>query len=190
MPKRNQTLGEFIIENQADFAYSSGELSRLINSIRLAAKVVNHEVNKAGLVDIIGAHGETNIQGEVDVQELEKEGFGENPLFTCFVAEVDGRIEGMALIYFRFSTWKGRTVHLEDLIVRQEKRGTGLGSALYKKVISHAFELGVKRTEWVVLDWNQNAIDFYERSGATVFKDWNTVQMDEQAMRKFVEKLK
>ena len=64
MPKKNQTLGEFIIENQADFAYSSGELSRLINSIRLAAKVVNHEVNKAGLVDIIGAYGETNIQGE------------------------------------------------------------------------------------------------------------------------------
>lgn len=70
MAKRNQTLGEFIIENQADFAYSSGELSRLINSIRLAAKVVNHEVNKAGLVDIIGAHGETNIQGE-DQQKLD-----------------------------------------------------------------------------------------------------------------------
>ncbi len=70
MPKRNQTLGEFIIENQADFAYSSGELSRLINSIRLAAKVVNHEVNKAGLVDIIGAFGETNVQGE-DQQKLD-----------------------------------------------------------------------------------------------------------------------
>ncbi|HSP82590.1 MAG TPA: class 1 fructose-bisphosphatase [Gillisia sp.] len=70
MPKKNQTLGEFIIENQADFAYSSGELSRLINSIRLAAKVVNHEVNKAGLVDIIGAYGETNIQGE-DQQKLD-----------------------------------------------------------------------------------------------------------------------
>ncbi|WP_034893419.1 class 1 fructose-bisphosphatase [Gillisia sp. Hel_I_29] len=64
MATKNQTLGEFIIENQQDFAYSSGELSRLINSIRLAAKVVNHEVNKAGLVDIIGAFGETNIQGE------------------------------------------------------------------------------------------------------------------------------
>ncbi len=64
MPKPNQTLGEFIIENQADFPGSSGELSRLINSIRLAAKVVNHEVNKAGLVDIIGAYGETNVQGE------------------------------------------------------------------------------------------------------------------------------
>ena len=70
MSKPNQTLGEFIIENQADFAYSSGELSRLINSIRLAAKVVNHEVNKAGLVDIVGAYGETNIQGE-DQQKLD-----------------------------------------------------------------------------------------------------------------------
>ncbi|MBT8296293.1 MAG: class 1 fructose-bisphosphatase [Gramella sp.] len=70
MPKKNQTLGEFIIENQADFPGSSGELSRLINSLRLAAKVVNHEVNKAGLVDIIGAYGETNIQGE-DQQKLD-----------------------------------------------------------------------------------------------------------------------
>jgi len=70
MAKRNQTLGEFIIENQADFAYSSGELSRLINSIRLAAKVVNHQVNKAGLVDIVGAVGETNVQGE-DQQKLD-----------------------------------------------------------------------------------------------------------------------
>jgi len=70
MPKPNQTLGEFIIENQSDFPGSSGELSRLINSLRLAAKVVNHEVNKAGLVDIIGAYGETNIQGE-DQQKLD-----------------------------------------------------------------------------------------------------------------------
>lgn len=70
MSKRNQTLGEFIIENQSSFKYSSGELSRLINSIRLAAKVVNHEVNKAGLVDIIGTAGDTNIQGE-DQQKLD-----------------------------------------------------------------------------------------------------------------------
>lgn len=70
MARQNQTLGEFIIENQAEFKYSSGELSRLINSIRLAAKVVNHQVNKAGLVDIVGAAGETNIQGE-DQQKLD-----------------------------------------------------------------------------------------------------------------------
>ena len=121
------------------------------------------------------------------VGTLEKEGFGEQPLFHAFVAEVDGKIEGMALVYYRFSTWKGRTLHLEDLIVREEKRGTGLGNALYKKVIQYAKEKGVKRVEWVVLDWNQHAIDFYERSGATVLKDWYTVQMDEAKMVKFVE---
>ncbi len=70
MTKTNQTLGEFIIENQSSFKYTSGELSRLINSIRLAAKVVNHEVSKAGLVDIIGAAGDANIQGE-DQQKLD-----------------------------------------------------------------------------------------------------------------------
>ncbi len=70
MSRKNQTLGEFIIENQEEFQYSSGELSRLINSIRLAAKVVNHQVNKAGLVDITGTAGETNIQGE-DQQKLD-----------------------------------------------------------------------------------------------------------------------
>jgi len=70
MPQKNTTLGEFIIENQSEFKYSSGELSRLINSIRLAAKVVNHEVNKAGLVDILGTAGDVNIQGE-DQQKLD-----------------------------------------------------------------------------------------------------------------------
>jgi len=70
MSLKNQTLGEFIIEHQQSFKYTSGELSRLINAIRLAAKVVNHEVNKAGLVDIIGAAGDTNIQGE-DQQKLD-----------------------------------------------------------------------------------------------------------------------
>ena len=70
MSHKHQTLGEFIIENQSSFKYTSGELSRLINSIRLAAKVVNYEVNKAGLVDVLGAAGDTNIQGE-DQQKLD-----------------------------------------------------------------------------------------------------------------------
>lgn len=125
---------------------------------------------------------------EVDIEDLEKEGFGPKPLFNCFVAEVNNKIEGMALVYFRYSTWKGRTVHLEDLIVRENQRGTGLGSALYKKVIEFAREQGVKRTEWVVLDWNTPAIDFYKKSGASVLTDWHTVQMNEQAMKSFLEK--
>jgi len=120
-------------------------------------------------------------------EDLVKDGFGTIPLFTCFVAEVNGEIQGMALLYYRYSTWKGRTVHLEDLVVRQEMRGTGLGSALYKRVIDYSREQGVKRTEWVVLDWNTPAIEFYERSGATVLKDWYIVQMDEVAMNAYLK---
>ncbi len=123
----------------------------------------------------------------ITAEDLVKDGFGTNPLFTCFVAEVNGLIQGMALVYYRYSTWKGRTVHLEDLVVRQEMRGTGLGSALYKKVIDYSREQGVMRTEWVVLDWNTHAIEFYERSGATVLKDWHIVQMDEIAMNAYLK---
>lgn len=121
----------------------------------------------------------------VTVDELIKQGFGDNPLFNTFVAEVDGEIIGTALFYYRFSTWKGKTIHLEDLIVKQEKRGTGAGSALYKEVIRFAKQDGVRRVEWVVLNWNTHAINFYERSGATILQDWLTVQMDEEGITKF-----
>ncbi|MEX2350355.1 MAG: GNAT family N-acetyltransferase [Flavobacteriaceae bacterium] len=123
----------------------------------------------------------------VTVEELQKEGFGENPLFKCFVAEVEHKIVGMALVYFRFSTWKGRTIHLEDLIVNNKMRGTGIGSALYQEVLKYAKAQGVKRVEWVVLDWNEGAIKFYERSGAKILKDWRTVHMDEQGITNFID---
>jgi GNAT superfamily N-acetyltransferase len=121
----------------------------------------------------------------VTVAELEKDGFGNDPLFYTFVAEENGEIIGMALFYYRYSTWKGKTVHLEDLIVKQGKRGIGAGSALYKEVIKFAKQQGVRRVEWAVLNWNTHAIDFYERSGATIFQDWLTVQMNEEGITKF-----
>lgn len=121
----------------------------------------------------------------VTVAELERDGFGVNPSFYTFVAEEAGEIIGMALFYYRYSTWKGKTIHLEDLIVKQEKRGTGAGSALYKEVIKFAKQHGVRRAEWAVLNWNTHAIQFYERSGATIFQDWLTVQMNEEGITKF-----
>ena len=72
----------------------------------------------------------------VTVDDLIRDGFSENPLFQCFVADVDGEIIGMALYYYRYSTWKGKTIHLEDLIVKESKRGTGAGFALYKEIIN------------------------------------------------------
>lgn len=124
----------------------------------------------------------------ISAEDLKRDGFGKNALFRCFVAEAEGKIEGMALCYFRYSTWKGKTVHLEDLVVRKSMRGKGLGNALYRRVIEFAKNEGVKRAEWVVLDWNKHARDFYSRSGATVFTDWCTVQMEEKAMKQYLDK--
>jgi GNAT superfamily N-acetyltransferase len=122
----------------------------------------------------------------VTVEDLQRDGFGEKPMFTCLVAEVEHEIVGMALLYFRYSTWKGKTVHLEDLIVKKSMRGKGIGAALYRKTMEFAKENKVKRVEWVVLDWNKNAVDFYEKTGATILKDWWTVQFDEQSLDEFL----
>jgi len=125
---------------------------------------------------------------EISEEDLLRDGFQENPLFTCFVAEINKTIVGMALCYFRYSTWKGKTVHLEDLIVQQNFRGKGIGKALYKKTLQFAVENNVKRVEWVVLDWNKNAVDFYKNSGANVFNEWNTVQFEEKAFKNYLNR--
>lgn len=122
---------------------------------------------------------------EITVDDLIKNGFSANPLFNVIVAEQDQKIIGMALYYNRFSTWKGKTIHLEDLIVTENMRGTGAGYALYAEIINIAKREGVKRVEWVVLNWNEAAINFYKKSGATVLEDWYTVQMDCNGIEKF-----
>ena len=126
----------------------------------------------------------------VTVADLERDGFGDNPLFYTFVAEAEGSIVAMALYYYRYSTWKGRTIHLEDLIVKAEMRGSGLGFALYKEIIAQGKKDGVRRIEWNVLDWNTPAIDFYEKSGAIVLKDWLVAQMSENGIDNFLSKIK
>ncbi len=123
----------------------------------------------------------------VTVADLEKDGFEKVPLFKTFVAELDNEIVGMALFYPRYSTWKGPTIHLEDLIVTKSKRGLNIGKALYTKVLEYGYNEGVKRIEWVVLDWNIPAIEFYKRSGAVILDDWNTVQINEHAIKNYLE---
>ena len=122
----------------------------------------------------------------VTVDDLIRDGFSENPLFQCFVAEEENEIIGMALYYYRYSTWKGKTIHLEDLIVKENKRGTGAGFALYKEIIKQGKTDNVRRIEWNVLDWNTPAIDFYEKSGAKVLGDWRVVHMDEIGVNNFI----
>lgn len=124
----------------------------------------------------------------VTVEDLQKHGFGATPLFKIFVAEMENEIIGMALFYPRYSTWKGPTIHLEDLIVTEQKRGLKIGSALYKKVIEYGYNKGVQRIEWAVLDWNEPAISFYESTGANVLRDWDTAQFHRDEMKKYLNK--
>jgi GNAT superfamily N-acetyltransferase len=126
---------------------------------------------------------------EVTVADLERDGFGANPLFQTLVAESDGVIPGIALFYNRYSTWKGKTIHLEDLIVSEKYRGSGIGMKLYQAVMEEAKKQNVRRVEWNVLDWNTPAISFYEKTGAVVFKDWLVAQMDEEGLTHFIERM-
>jgi len=126
---------------------------------------------------------------EVTVVDLEKGAFENPKQFVCFVATYDGIVEGIALVYNRFSTWKGPILHLEDLIVSQNKRGTGLGTALLDEVVKYGHSLGVKRISWEVIDWNEPAITFYEKKGAHVKRDWDVVHLDEKGIKNYISNI-
>ena len=126
---------------------------------------------------------------EVTVDDLKRDGFGTKKLFHCFVAESNSKIVGMALLYNRYSTWKGPIIHLEDLVVTNEMRGTGLGTALLNEVVKYGADHGVKRINWEVLDWNEPAIKFYEKKGAIVLRDWDVVQLDEKGIQNYINSL-
>lgn len=126
---------------------------------------------------------------EVTADSLIADGFGNQPAFKCFVAEVADNVVGAAIVYNRFSTWKGKILHLEDLIVNQSMRGHGIGSALLDEVVKHGHGLGVKRINWEVISWNEGAIKLYERKGARVLRDWNVVHLDENGIKNYIDNI-
>jgi len=99
----------------------------------------------------------------VTLQHFEDSGFGENPVWWAFVAEVDGTVEGFALYYIRYSTWKGQRMYLEDIIVTEKMRGKGLGKLLFDALIAETKEKKFSGMVWQVLDWNEPAINFYKK---------------------------
>lgn len=127
---------------------------------------------------------------EITAADLVRDGFGNAPKFHCFVAQVAGSLAGIALTYPRYSTWKGPSLHLEDLIVKDTMRGRGIGTALLDAVINYGADQGVKRISWEVLDWNEPAIVFYEAKGAQVLRDWNVVHLDETAIAAYLRAAK
>tara|TARA_B100000768_G_scaffold67820_2_gene65218 strand:+ start:343 stop:819 length:477 start_codon:yes stop_codon:yes gene_type:complete len=109
---------------------------------------------------------------EMTAVQLERDGFGENPLFHVIVAEKEAEIIGMAFYYYKYSTWKGSCLYLEDLVVREASRKDGVGSKLFEAVIRVAKLKKVKRMEWQVLDWNEPAIKFYNKYNAELDSEW------------------
>ncbi len=108
----------------------------------------------------------------VSLEHFTESGFGKNPVWWAFVAEVDGVIQGFALYYIRFSTWKGQRLYLEDFVVTEEMRGKGLGKLLFDQVIEEARSRKLDGVSWQVLEWNETAINFYKKYDAVFDSEW------------------
>jgi len=112
-------------------------------------------------------------------------GFGENPVWKAFVAEVDQVIVGFALYYTRYSTWKGCRLYLEDFIVTEAFRGKGLGKILFEKVIEEAKNGNYSGMVWQVLDWNEPAINFYNKYQAQLESGWLNAALAKEQIKAF-----
>jgi len=117
--------------------------------------------------------------------EMELDGFGENPIYKFFVAESEDGIVGIALYFTAYSTWKGRTLYLEDLVVTERLRRAGIGRMLFNAVAREAKETSAKRFAWQVLEWNEPAIAFYKKIGATLETDWYNCRMTEEQIKQY-----
>ena len=115
-----------------------------------------------------------NALSEVSITltQLEKDGFGEKSVFSFLVAEKNNEIIGMALYYTKYSTWKGKCLFLEDLVVNKKNRRSGVGSKLFEAIIKTAKETNMQRVMWKVLDWNKLAINFYKKYNANISNKW------------------
>lgn len=108
----------------------------------------------------------------VSLAHFEESGFGAQPVWWAFVADVDGNVEGFALYYIRFSTWKGQRMYLEDFYVTETMRGSGIGKRLFDRLLVEAKEKGFNGVVWQVLEWNEPAINFYKKYGASFDAEW------------------
>jgi GNAT superfamily N-acetyltransferase len=112
------------------------------------------------------------------VADLERDGFGPHPFFSCLIAEHDGQPAGFALYFFNYSTWVGRPgIYLEDLFVVPELRGRGVGRVLLRRMAAIAVEQGCQRMQWQVLDWNTPAVEFYRAMGGEFLDEWRDVRL-------------
>jgi GNAT superfamily N-acetyltransferase len=121
----------------------------------------------------------------ITLDDLKKDGFGERPLFEIIILEEENQIIGMALYFISYSTWKGKCIYLEDIIIRESHRGKGYGKLLFEAVISKSKSFGAKRISWQVLSWNEPAINFYKKYNASVNNEWLNGRLVEDQINAF-----
>lgn len=121
----------------------------------------------------------------VTLNDMERDGFGENPIFSFFVAETDGKVVGIALYYIKYSTWKGKCVFLEDIIVTEAYRQYGIGKKLFDEVVKVAKAMNVKRLEWQVLEWNEPAIKFYKKLNTHFDEEWINCKLTDKEIQAY-----
>ena len=121
--------------------------------------------------------------------DMEKDGFGEHPVFILQVAEADGIVAGMAIYFIKYSTWKGKGIYLDDIVVNEAYRGKGIGKKLLDAVIADSHRLGAKQLHWQVLDWNTPAIEFYKKYNASMDVEWINCKLNEQQLAELAMKI-
>jgi len=114
----------------------------------------------------------------VSMEEFVAAGFGDRPVWEAFVAEVDDRIVGISLFYIRYSTWKGRRLYLEDIVVTESMRGKGIGKLLFEETWKLCRDRRYSGMVWQVLEWNEPALNFYKKYGATFDAEWINASME------------
>jgi ribosomal protein S18 acetylase RimI-like enzyme len=149
--------------------------------------VMNQQIRKAtkedcpammNLIRELALFEKAPEQVTVSLQHFEESGFGQNPVWWAFVAELDNKIVGMALYYIRYSTWKGQRMYLEDIIVSEAYRRLSLGKLLMNALINEAKVKNFEGINWQVLGWNQLAIDFYKKFNSNFDEEWVNVSLE------------
>jgi GNAT superfamily N-acetyltransferase len=134
------------------------------------------------LINELAVYEKAPEEVTVTLQEFEDAGFGTKPVWKAFVAEVDGLVVGFALYYIRYSTWKGCRLYLEDFIVTESMRGKKVGKLLFERCIEEAKELGFSGMVWQVLDWNEPAINFYNKYEANIEAGWLNASLSREQL--------
>lgn len=137
------------------------------------------------LIRELAAYEKAPNEVTVSINEMENDGFSPNPVFHFFVAETRHKIIGISLYYIKYSTWKGKCVFLEDIIVTEQFRKHGIGKKLFDEVVKVAKEMKVKRLEWQVLEWNEPAINFYKKLNANFDNEWLNCKLNHEQIKNY-----